>query len=321
MDSPHKELYEKHILSSEQFEYLDKIKSGRLISLYVELRTLLYLGVLLLSTGIGLMIYIHMENWGHLVLILGLTVLEIACIYYISQHIPPYSNEVQKPPTPYFDYILLLAALVFVSISSYVLIQYDLIEPLIKWSSLLTSFLFFYVAFRFDHRGILSLAITAFAAFWGLQVSFTQWYHSDFVNLLSLYNTGIWVGALFALTGYGLYYKNIKPHFSFTFKSFGLLLFFGSIVSASFTSDYWVFYALVALISGISVAVNSWKRQEYLFFIMGILCGYITGTRLLFEILEDLPFELWLMYFMASTGGIVFMIERIIRNMKKNRQL
>lgn len=321
MNSTHKKLYEDLILTSEQFDYLDKIKSKKLISLHFELRSLLYIGVLLLSTGIGLLIYTHMENWGHLALISGLSVLEIGCIYYISQHYAPYTNQIQKQPTPYFDYILLLAALVFVSISSYILIQYDLIDAWIQWSSLITSILFFYTAFRFDHRGILSLAITAFAAFWGLQVSFIQWSQSNFLDLRNIYHTGIWVGTLLTLVGYGLDFKKIKPHFSFTFKSFGLLLFFTSIVSASFESENWFIYTLLTILSGLIVGWNSWGKQDYLFFIMSIASGYITFTRLIWEITSELPFELWMIYFMVSTGGLIFMIERIINKLKKNRQL
>jgi hypothetical protein len=321
MDSPHKKLHKDHILTPEQFEYLDKIKSKKLVSLHFELRSLLYIGVLLLSTGIGLLIYINMGNWSHLALIVGLLLLESACIYYISIHILPFSNQSQKPPTPYFDYVTLLGALVFISIFTYILIQYDLIEEMIQWSSLITAILFSYLAFRLDHRGVLSLAITAFAAFWGLQVSFVQWTQSDFTSFHNIYLTGIGIGLFLTSISYGLGIKKIKPHFIFTFKSFGLLFYFTSIISASFDNNYWVGYALLGIISGGFISIDSWKKQEYLFFVMAIITSYILFTRLLFEVSSDFPFQLWMIYFMASMGGLVFMITRIIKDKKKNNQL
>ena len=220
MDSPHEKLHKDHILTPEQFDYLDKIKSKKLVSLHLELRSLLYIGVLLLSSGIGLLIYINMGNWGHIGLILGLLLLESACIYYISKHLFPYSNQSQKSPTPYFDYVVLLGALVFISIFTYILIQYDLIEKMIQWSSLITAILFSFIAFRLDHRGVLSLAITAFAAFWGLQVSFTQWSQSNFTSFHNIYLSGIGVGLLLILISYVLDHKRIKPHFSYCYDAY-----------------------------------------------------------------------------------------------------
>ena len=165
MKETHQTIFEQNILDKDQFEYLDKIKSKQLISVYFELRSLLYVGVLLLTTGIGFLIYLNMGQIGHLALISVMLVLESVVFWYIQKHALRYSNSEVKPPTPYFDYVLLFGALLIISIFTYVLIQYDLVEQFIEWSSLLSAILFFILAFRYDHRGVLAMAITAFVGF------------------------------------------------------------------------------------------------------------------------------------------------------------
>ena len=322
MEQPHKTLLEQGILKPEQFEYLEKIKSKQLFSVYFELRSLLYIGVLLLTTGIGFIVYLNMGQMAHLALITVMFALEGAVYWYIQKHATPYSNTQQKPPTPYFDYVLLFGALLVISIFTYILLQYELVESLLEWSSLISALIFFYLAFRYDHRGVLSLAITAFAAFWGLSVSPVDWTTNEFMSVLRLYNTGIIVGLGFVAVSEIIERKNIKKHFAFTFKNFGLILVYLSALNALFESSNWGYYAWGIMAFSLWVSVSSWKKQEYLFFVYGAISGYLAFTRLLIEVISDsAPFELWMIYIMASMGGLIWMITSIISNTRKNRQL
>ena len=322
MKEPHNKLFEQGILHPEQFEYLEKINSKQLFSVYFELRSLLYIGVLLLTTGIGFIIYLNMGQLAHLALLTVMLTFETAVFWYIQKYAKPYSNTQQKPSTPYFDYVLLFGALLVISIFTYVMLQYDLLETLLEWSSLLSAALFFYLAFRYDHRGVLALAITAFAAFWGLSVSPIDWASNQFMDVWKLYNTGIVVGLAFVGTSEIIDRKNIKKHFAFTFKNFGLILFYLSALSTLFESNNWGFYAWGIMILSLWVSISSWKKQEYLFFVYGAIAGYYAFTRLLIEVISDsAPFELWMIYVMASMGALIWMITSIISNKRKNHQL
>lgn len=318
MEEAHKKLFDQDILQQDQFDYLERIQTKQLFSVYFELRSLLYIGVLLLTTGIGFIIYLNMSQIGHLALISVLLILETAVFLYIQKHALPYSNTEQKPPSPYFDYVLLFGALLVISILTYILIQYNLIESLLEWSSLFTSILFFFLAFRYDHRGVLALAITALSAFWGLSVSPIGWTQNEFMEVTRLYNTGIIVGISLVATGLILEYKNIKKHFAFTFKNFGLILFFLSILSALFDHHNWGYYAWGCIILSLFVSITSWRKQEYLFFVYGAIAGYISFTRILFDLGLDFPFEVWLIYIIASMAGLIWMITSIITSKRKS---
>lgn len=322
MSQLHQKLFEDGFLQKPQADYLEKIESKQLFSVYFELRSLLYIGVLLLTTGIGFIIYLNMAQMAHLALIATMLLLEVVVIWYINKNAIPYSNTLQKPPTPYFDYVLLFGALLVLSIFSYVLIQYELLDSLLEWSSLISSLLFFYLAFRYDHRGILALAITAFAAFWGLSLSPVNWDSGELMNTFRLHNTSIAVGLTLAVTGYGLEWRNIKPHFAFTFKNFGFILFFLGITQGLFESVYWLVYAFASVVISAFVSITSWKNQDYLFFVYGVIFGYIAFTKVFIDIAESvMPWEFWLFYSTASMGGLIWMITSIISNKRKNQQL
>ena len=48
-----RDLLEKNLITPDQFEKINAITSAKIVSVFYELRTLLYLGVMLLCTGAG----------------------------------------------------------------------------------------------------------------------------------------------------------------------------------------------------------------------------------------------------------------------------
>jgi hypothetical protein len=74
------------------------------------------------------------------------------------------------PPSSYFDYIVLLGCLLLISVQGYLQFQFNVLAENLGASTLLTAVIFFLAAYRFDHAGVLSLAITAFASFWSISI-------------------------------------------------------------------------------------------------------------------------------------------------------
>ncbi len=83
-----RELLEKELINDSQFEKIDAIVSHKLVSVFYELRTLLYLGVMLFTTGAGLLIYQNIGDIGHIVSITILTLIMIVCFWYAISHAP-----------------------------------------------------------------------------------------------------------------------------------------------------------------------------------------------------------------------------------------
>src|SRR6478736_7020634 len=301
------ELLEKGLITQEQFQKIEPIVSGKIVSVFYELRTLLYLGVMLFTTGAGILVYQNIGSLGHLISIIALTILMLGCFWYVHKLEVGYSHEAVKAPNAYYDYVLLLGSLLFVSIQGYLQFQYGFLDDNLGWSTLITSVLFFYFAYRFDHVGILSLAITALASFWSISVSPQKWYSGDFFSGSNLYNTAIIFSLVVGGIAFFLDHKEIKKHFTFTYLNFCMLIFFVGAITGMF-NEYWFLYALL-IYGGCAFAfyMARWRRS-FLFLLYAFLSGYIATTYLLTKTVFEQDPELWSIYSLASCGGFVYFI-------------
>lgn len=305
----HKELLEQGLLTQAQHDRVEEIASGKTVSVYFDLRALLYAGVLLLSSGLGILIYKNISDAGHLVAIGLLMLLTGACFVYAIKKAPSYSNLEVEGPTPYFEYVVLLGSLLFISVQGYLQFQFDLLTENLGLSTLITAAVFFYVAYRFDHAGVLSLAITALASFFSITISPKRWYNGDFFEGTHVYTTAVVFGAMLAAAALLLERRHIKAHFTFTYLNFALLIFFLGGISGLFLNEDSMWFYLPAMYSGVYFAYwSARKLKSFLFLLYAFIAGYIATTYLLAEtILQDAEF-FWFYYFLLSSGGFVYFI-------------
>lgn len=304
-----RELLEKGLITHDQFQKIEPVVSGKIVSVFYELRTLLYLGVMLFTTGAGILIYQNIGSIGHIISIIGLIILMLVCFWYVYKNEAGYSHEAVRPPTPYYDYVLLLGCLLFISIQGYLQFQYRALDENLGWSTLITAIVFFYAAYRFDHVGVLSLGITALASFWSISVSPQKWYSGDFFSGSNLYNTAIVFSIVVGGIAFYLDKKEIKKHFTFTYLNFCMLIFFVGAMAGMF-NEYWFLYVLL-IYGGCAFAyyMARWRRS-FLFLLYAFLSGYIATTYLLTRTVFEQDPELWLIYSLLSCGGFVYFIIR-----------
>jgi hypothetical protein len=306
------ELLAKGLISQDQFAKIDPIISGKVISVFYELRTLLYLGVMLFTAGAGILIYKNIGELGHLIAILSLTAIMIVCFWYVYNNGPAYSNEPVKAPTPYFDYILLLASLLFVSIQGYLQFRYAILDDNLGTSALVTAVVFFYLAYRYDHAGILSLGITSFVSFWGISVSPVKWYSGSFFEQSDLHVVAIVLAVVLSVAAIFLYRRSIKRHFTFTYLNFSLLMFFCAAIAGLFIDERIYGIYLLLIYGGCVFSYYAARlSQSFLFLLYAFLAAYIATTFFLAVTLQIFNNEyLWFWYSIFSCGGFVYFIIR-----------
>jgi hypothetical protein len=303
------DLRSKNLISEAQYQTLEPIVTRKVVSVFYELRSLLYLGILLFTTGAGLLIYENIGELGHLLSIIALFALTVVCFVYAFKHAPPYSHGKTTAPTPFFDYIVLLACLLFISGLTYLQVQYSVFDDGLGMTTLVTALFFFYAAYRFDHLGILSLGITALASFWGISTSPQKWYSSNFFEYSSLHVTALIFSAALATAAVVLDRRGIKPHFTFTYMNVCCLMFLTAALSGMFIEDDIYGVYLLILYAGCGITVYSAnRRKSFLFLLYAFVAGYIGTTYLLVDVIEDFAF--WSFYFFASCGGFIFFIIR-----------
>lgn len=302
------ELRDKNLITENQHTHLHAILSKRIFSVFYELRVILYLGILLFTTGVGILIYKNIGDLGHLLSIIALFAFTITCFVYAFRFAHPYTDGTVKPPTPFFDYIVLLGCLLFISVIGYLQFQYSLFDDGLGATTLVTALCFFYAAYRFDHVGVLSLAITALASFWSIAISPQKWYSGNFITDSNHHNTAIIFGAALGLFGFILDRKNIKEHFTFTYMNFATLIYLTGALSGMFIDDHiYLLYLLVLYLGCAATIFFAHQKKSFLFLLYAFVFGYIGTTYLLSDVFLY-ETGLWFLYLMASCGGFIYFI-------------
>jgi hypothetical protein len=302
-----------HLISAEQAAAIATYEREKPFSLYYELRTLLSLGVTLLSTGLGLLIYKNIDSIGHGVIVAGIALISAAGFAYAYRQRQPFSWLMNPKPSTSADYALLLACLTLLTLVGYLQYQYNFFGTRYGLLVLLPTLVFFFCAYRFDHRGVLSMALTGLAAWAGVAIAPLSAFSGNDYTLSHLDSVAIGLGILLAAVGLASEYLNRKKHFSYTYMLLGSNL---ALVAAS--SALWRDYAepgflppvlAALLIVALSAALYWYARRthSYVFLLMGALYGYMALTYLFFQLMKaGSGFgELALVYFPLSTIGVL----------------
>ena len=73
------ELFKKNLISDNQLKEIKQYRLLNIFSLHNELRFLLYLSVLLFTTGTGVLIYKNIDSIGHSIILVFIVILICLC--------------------------------------------------------------------------------------------------------------------------------------------------------------------------------------------------------------------------------------------------
>jgi hypothetical protein len=268
---------------------------------------------MLFTGGVGYLVYQNIGSVGHVAMMGLLAVGIFFCFKYISRMSPHYSNLKTDSAHVYFDYLVLLAALLVVGLLTYVIVYFELLS-VVGYGSFVSAIVLLFMAYRYDNVAALSMGITALAAALGIGISPVDWAAGNFAEGARLYVTAMLLGAGLYGVGELSVLRTIKSHFGFTYQNFGILVYFIGNISAIFVSDYGVVYALLGVAVAAGLALKTWREKAFLFFLYASIAGYIAATYLLFVLLDKVSsqFEFILFYYFPVTciGFIVFLINK-----------
>jgi hypothetical protein len=312
-------LHQENILTDQESQKIHYYYKHKLFSLHWEIKTILYLGVLLLSTGVGLAIYENIDSISHQAILAAIGLACFGCFFYCFRKLTPYSHEFVESPGLLFDYIGLLGCLLFLSFEGYFQYKYEIFGTRYGMAVMIPALLFSFIAYRFDHKGILSLAITGIAGWMGLAVTPHE-------LLLGTYEfpelTMIWTGLGFGITigfiAFALEKKGIKKHFTPTYLNFSSNTLFIASLSGLIIEEGWlkVFFMFLLFSFCTVFFIHAKRTHSYYYLILSVIYGYIGITYLIFLGLSQTDEE-WLMiytgifYFIFSCAGIIWFFVNI----------
>lgn len=305
-------LTEKNIISDEQASQIKVSDSNQAFSIHWELRLLLYLGIMFLSMGLGVLIYKNIDTIGHNILIGLIALVCLACFYYAFRHRKPFSWSESEESTNLDDFALLGGCLAFLTLEGYLQYQYNFFGTRYGLAAFLPAVLFFFCAYYFDHRGILSMAITALASWIGISITPLRLLKNNDFNSQDMVITAILLGIFLIIVGWVSIQKELKKHFSFTYFIFGGNLTFIAALSGLFTFDLKFIYGIIIAVLSYLCITYARTKHSYLFLLMGVIYGYMAFTYIMFKIIpNDLDPFLYMLYFMLSAAGVVLFLIKI----------
>lgn len=312
------------IICDDSLKKVEAKQANRLFSVHWELKTLLYLGVILLTTGLGIIIYQNIDTIGHQAILGFIALLCAASFFYCVRIKKPFSIQKVEAPNPFFDYVLLLGCLSFITFIGYLQFQYDVFGNRFGLASFIPMLVLFFCAYYFDHLGILSLAITNLATWLGISVTPTRILRENDFNSESIIYTGLFLGVLLIVAAMASQKTKIKQHFEFTYSNFGTHILFISCLAAMFSFDR-LYFLWFLLLMGICVFYYRKAILEKSFYYLLLLTvyGYIGLSYVVIRLLfySNLGGDVDLLsagfiYFIASAVGMILFLITMNKKIK-----
>ncbi|MDQ6845690.1 MAG: hypothetical protein M3Z92_15310 [Bacteroidota bacterium] len=195
---------------------------------------MLYIGIVLVTSALGILIYKNINTIGHDLIIVTIALLGTVCFWYSFKNTKGYSREKVMSVTIWFDYILLLGCLLLLTFIGYLQFEYHVLGNHWGLSTFIPMVLLFAAAYYFDHLGVLSLAIVNLATWVGITVTPMQMLAGNDFGSEKLIYSGLVLGGLLIAVAVASSIKNIKAHFYFTYMNFGCHILLVSLLAAMF---------------------------------------------------------------------------------------
>lgn len=267
---------EQGAISLGQHAHLASLSRGEPFSLFLELNILLYAGVLAFVAGLGWTVSTWSQQLGDVLVLTILSTILAACFWYCFSRAPAWSPEETFAPGSIFDYILYLGSLTWSLELAYLENRFHLLSGQSHVDLLATAGLFFILAYRFDNRFVLSLALSSLAGWLGLTIS--HWpSHQDATYRQYALLYCLLVGGGGAL----LQRRNMKPHFFGTYLNIVANVLFWTLLSGVFDRQGYIPWLLALLIGcGASLAWGLARRQ-FAFVAYAAVYGYVGVSSML----------------------------------------
>ena len=309
----------ERVLTPQQARLFGRIARGELVSVSTAIHALLYLGVVALTTGAGLLFRQEIANLGPLTIALAVGAAATFCLAWVSRTSPAFTREEVASPHVAFDYVLGLGALLAAGDLAFVETRFSPLGAQWPFHFLLASAFYLALSFRFDSRALFALALTSFAAWRGVastsveRVLFGFLADTDTVRLNALA-----CGTAFVIAGRELKRARFKAHFEPAASHLGWLLALQSIAWGIDHGPTAGFHRLVLALVGAGLALFSWRGGRFALFVFGVLAAYLGFMVALVDAVDDVTGTLFLVG--VSAVVLVFGLAAVHRRFPKERE-
>jgi hypothetical protein len=289
------------IITDAQHGTLGALVRKDRFSVFLELSALLYLGVLFFVGGVGWTFREYVDDLGDGVIISALTLMVAATFYYCFTRAEPYDPGEVESPNLVFDYILYLGCLLLSTEVAYLQYRFEILR---SWHHhlLIGALVFGVLAYRFDNRFVLSMALSSLAGWLGLRVGDFSAMSSDVLRM-----TALLYGAFIAGLGTWLSRQHVKAHFLDVYLHLAANVVLAAVASGLGDPPTALFYlAVLIALSAASIGLGI-RFRRFAFVAYGVVYGY---AGISYELLDamDSPTAALLYFFVTGSLVIVALV-------------
>ncbi len=264
------------VLAPEQVRLFGRVARGELVSLSIAIHALLYLGVVALTTGVGLLFKDEIANLGPIAIASSVGTVAVLCLGWVARRSPPFSRGEVASPHFAFDYVLALGALLAAADLAFIETRFSPLGAQWAFHLLVVSIGYAALAFRFDSRTLFALALTAFAAWRGVAAaSIERTFFGFFNDTDAVRVNALACGIAFVAVGRVLDRRRLKAHFEPTATHLGWLLVLQAIAWGIDSGPSAALHRLVLVAVGGGLAWFSWRGGRFALFVFGVLAAYL----------------------------------------------
>ena len=318
--------FHEELINEQEFNSIE-LQKDKPVSVHWDLRTLLYLGIVSLTTAVGILIYKNIDTIGHEAMLIIIAAMSLMCFGYCIKYSKGYNNKKIESPNIWFDYVLLLGCLLLLTFIGYIQFEYNVFGNRWGLAIFIPMVVLFIAAYYFDHLGVLNLAITNLAAWAGISITPMKILKENDFNDTHIIYTGLVLGVILVAISLMIQYKNIKAHFAFTYKNFGTHIVFISLLALMFYfgNIYLVWFIVLAGVSFLFFK-NAVKESSFYFLVVTLLYAYVGLSYVVIELLAKSDLDmgavyLGFIYFIASCIGLIRLFIHYNKILKKNAGL
>jgi hypothetical protein len=299
------ELNREGMLDERQLQLLSDLHLGRRFSLHDELRGSIYAGVLFILAGLGLTIKTYFTQLGDIAIIGFLGVCCLAAFSWCFWKGRPFSREAVAAPNLIFDYLLFLGCTVYSLEMAYIETRFHLLGDLWVDTLLVSSALFGFLAYRFDNRLVLSLALSTLAAWFGFKLSPDLIHFQQHHRLYAI----VYALAVF-LAGSALYRGSVKRHFLDIYLNFAVHFLMVALVSGVFQYKLLSLYFPALILACAAAALYGLRAGRFAYLLYAMLYGYLGLSSLVVLFLDSAIIMLYV-YFLVSAVAVIALLYRL----------
>lgn len=293
-----------------------------LLCVFWELNTLLGLGVISLSTGLGILVYKNIDTIGHQAILTLIAGISLTCFIYCFRKKSPFSRFDVPSSGRIFDYTLLLGTLLMLTFIAYLQFQYQVFGTRYGLATFIPMVALFFIAYNFDHLAILNMAIINLGLWLGVSIAPKQLLdNSNFDNDIIIYTYHI-LGLFLLIVAMFTSFKRFKPRFTFSYQHYGMHLTFVSAIAAYANcydqNNSWLWLLEIGVLA-LFLYQHTIKQKSFYFMLLALIYGYIALSCLACRLVNAIDGQnsmVYILYFMSSAAAFGLLLSSSNKKIK-----